>query len=210
MICADTKYYYGSACKRGHAGKRYVSTGACADCAVSQAGRWQKDNSARANEKNRRWQKAHPEVGYAYHARWSRENPGKMRAASRKYYARNSVRRNAENKQYRAQNPEKERVRKARWIANNPEKTRAMAAARRAAKSFRTPVWADLKAIELVYAEAARLTTTTGILHEVDHVIPLRGAKVSGLHVHGNLQILTESENMAKGNRFYIESESVL
>ena len=59
----------------------------------------------------------------------------------------------------------------------------------------RTPKWADLDAIKAWY-EAASIFGFT-----VDHVYPLRGKLVSGLHVHNNLQLLTRSENSAKGNR---------
>lgn len=76
---------------------------------------------------------------------------------------------------------------------------------RRAAKLQRTPPWADLAAIEAIYAEAHRLTQATGVPHHVDHEIPLQGRRVSGLHVQGNLQILTGAENSRKHNRFEIE-----
>jgi hypothetical protein len=73
---------------------------------------------------------------------------------------------------------------------------------RRASRLQRTPRWADLDAIRTVYAEARRITVETGVMHHVDHQIPLQGRKVSGLHVHNNLQILTGSENSKKRNRF--------
>lgn len=65
-----------------------------------------------------------------------------------------------------------------------------------------TPQWADLEFIKELYKEADRLTVETGIMHEVDHVIPIRGKFVSGLHVHNNLQILTKTANREKGNKF--------
>lgn len=76
---------------------------------------------------------------------------------------------------------------------------------RRAAKLQRTPAWANLDAMRAIYADAQRLTAETGIPHHVDHVIPLQGRLVSGLHVHNNLQILTGSENSRKRNSFKVE-----
>lgn len=62
--------------------------------------------------------------------------------------------------------------------------------------------WANRDAIELFYAEAERLTRKTGIQHEVDHIVPLKGKRVSGLHVHNNLRVVTKAVNRAKSNRF--------
>jgi hypothetical protein len=73
-------------------------------------------------------------------------------------------------------------------------------AARRAGP--RAVRWADQKAMVAVYRACAKATVETGEVHHVDHVIPLRGELVSGLHVPTNLQVLTGPANSSKGNRF--------
>jgi hypothetical protein len=74
--------------------------------------------------------------------------------------------------------------------------------ARQAAQLQRTPKWADLKAIRKFYDEMHRLTRETGIQHHVDHVLPLCGMNISGLHVAENLRVLPGPENLAKGSKF--------
>ncbi len=73
---------------------------------------------------------------------------------------------------------------------------------RRAALKIATPSWVDHAAIEAFYVEARRLTAETGILHEVDHIVPIQGKRVCGLHVEANLQILTKIDNVKKHSRF--------
>jgi 5-methylcytosine-specific restriction endonuclease McrA len=74
-------------------------------------------------------------------------------------------------------------------------------ASRRAGLDKATPKWADRAAIKEVFAEALQLTAKTGIPHEVDHIIPLKGKMVSGLHVQWNLRAITASDNRRKSNK---------
>ena len=81
---------------------------------------------------------------------------------------------------------------------------RAVVAKRRAVKLNATPLWADFEKINKIYEEAVRLTKETGIQYEVDHIIPLQGENISGLHVENNLQIITMRENRIKSNNYEV------
>lgn len=88
-----------------------------------------------------------------------------------------------------------------RWAKNNPDKARAAYSRRpkdgrhhRVARR-QTPAWADTAKIREVYA----LAESEG--KQIDHIYPLRGRTVCGLHVHQNLQPLSRAENQAKFNR---------
>ena len=70
------------------------------------------------------------------------------------------------------------------------------AATRRACLKKAAPLWADKEEIRLFY-----LKCPEG--YEVDHIIPLKGDKVSGLHVIENLQYLTVEENRNKSNKYF-------
>jgi hypothetical protein len=68
----------------------------------------------------------------------------------------------------------------------------------RAERKLRLPSWSEEKEIEEFYANCP-----PGM--HVDHMLPLKGELVSGLHVLANLQYLTEKENLEKGNRINLE-----
>ena len=85
------------------------------------------------------------------------------------------------------------RVRGKKWREENPGKNAAKQAAYRAAKLQRTPPWADLEAIAFFYE-----CCPAGC--EVDHIVPLQGEIISGLHIAENLQWLPKSLNRSKSN----------
>jgi hypothetical protein len=125
-----------------------------------------------------------------------------------KRWRENNLQREQERfRAYRAANSKKLAESMARWARNNSAKVNANIARRTAAKLMATPTWADPVAIASFYDEAARLTRETGIRHEVDHIYPLQGKSVCGLHVEHNLQVLTKFENIQKLNRTPEEHE---
>lgn len=72
----------------------------------------------------------------------------------------------------------------------------ARARSRRTHLEQATPAWIDMSAVAKIYKQAAEQG-----MH-VDHIIPLKGKTVCGLHVETNLQLLTPKENLSKGNRY--------
>lgn len=73
---------------------------------------------------------------------------------------------------------------------------------RRASADQRTPSWANKDLISVFYTKAKFMEWFTGEAYNVDHIIPLRGKNICGLHVEYNLQVLPERENFSKGNKF--------
>ena len=87
----------------------------------------------------------------------------------------------------------------------NKGKINALVAARKKVIKQRTPAWLtdiDFERIENEYKVAALLTKLTGVSYHVDHIIPLQGKFVSGLHVPSNLRAINGIENISKKNRF--------
>lgn len=144
---------------------------------------WRKANPEKQAEANRRglrlWQRANPDKVREYTRRWIEKDPAKALSL--------------------------DHARQKKWRQANKSRINAWSMARYATEKQRTPQWADFGAIEKFYAAAHRLTAETGIQHHVDHVIPLCGETVSGLHVETNLQVLTALENVKKRNKFVDE-----
>lgn len=105
---------------------------------------------------------------------------------------------------YKEENKEKLAKYRKEYKTINRDKVNATNAKRRASRLLRTPQWLTDKHIEMIvyiYNDAMNKTCLTGINHHVDHIVPLQGKTVSGLHVPWNLQILPEHENISKSNK---------
>lgn len=92
-----------------------------------------------------------------------------------------------------------------RWSTLNRDVRNSREAKRRANKTMATPVWLtkdQLSEIDNIYWLAKDLKNTSGQDYHVDHIIPLKGKNVCGLHVPWNLRVLPADLNIKKGNRF--------
>lgn len=119
---------------------------------------------------------------------WRKVNKEKYIAAQKNYYIK--------NKEIFYQNNRK------KWLSN-PEIVLEACRRRTAKKLNAVPKWANMKLINEFYLIAKKLTEKTGIQHQVDHIVPLQSKLVCGLHVEHNLQVITQSENSSKGNRWW-------
>jgi 5-methylcytosine-specific restriction endonuclease McrA len=90
------------------------------------------------------------------------------------------------------------------WAEANPELRKANTKHRRTKHKQATPKWLTQEqktAIKQFYLDAMAATRVTGTPYVVDHVIPLRGKLVSGLHVPWNLAVITREANHRKSNK---------
>lgn len=170
-------YYTGKPCKKGHVCDRWVSCRMCKQCSKDEQKHrkaWKLRNVERVRDLQKKYFASDPEYWKKYHEERYLKNRDHLLEGNKK------------------------------WRDANPGKVAAKVRKRQAAQMNRTPAWANLDAIRTIYEESARISKETGIEHHVDHMVPLQGKKVSGLHVEYNLQILPASENVKKHNRFDI------
>lgn len=180
-------YFTGNPCKAGHTDKRLVSTGQCCECIrLNHYKDYAKHKEKRLQE-IKEWQQSNKETVNAATRRWRIQNPTSADATRRKYYTTNK---------------EIYLTRTKHWRSNNKSKLRIYNTRRREQLVLATVKWANMQAIDKIYKQAVLMTEQTGTQHHVDHIIPLNGKEVCGLHVEYNLQILTASENYNKNRKF--------
>ena len=106
---------------------------------------------------------------------------------------------------WRESNPERTAAMYRDWAERNRDKVNAKWMKRDASKKNRTPSWLTLDEhwmMEQAYDIAAKRTQMLGIQFHVDHIVPLQGKTVSGLHVPWNLQVIPAKFNQQKSNHF--------
>ena len=131
---------------------------------------------------------------------WADANKQKVAAKNKAYREANPEKVAADAKAYREANPEYGKA----WREANKDRVVALNAKYRAAKLKRTPPWLTQEhhdQITSIYAERERITQATGIEHHVDHILPLQGKNVCGLHVPWNLRVITAQDNLRKSNK---------
>lgn len=138
-----------------------------------------------------------------------RENEEKIKALQASYYLKNKdsiIKRAA---QYAIANKDTISVKTSAYKKAHRPECNARSAAREAKKRNATPVWltnGHYEQMEETYILAKELQWLSEEPLHVDHIIPLQGENVSGLHVPWNLQVLPAFLNISKSNKFdYLE-----
>lgn len=134
---------------------------------------------------------------------WNQVNTDAQKASKAASQKRNRESANERNRRYAATHREQLGAKAAAWSAANPGRRAAIRMGYIAARMQRTPAWADLDAIAGMF-ELCAIFRSVGLDLHVDHVVPLQGKKVSGLHVPENLQLLHSSSNRSKLNHFAV------
>ena len=145
------------------------------EAAKLRAKKWHHENKKRANENSKRWRQENPERSKELIKLWGQKNKERVKELNRA------------------------------WKKANKHKVNANTRMRQAAKLNATPPWLneDHKfMLEEIYELRDLRTQATGVVHHVDHIVPLRGAEVCGLHVPWNLQVIPASDNIRKGNSY--------
>lgn len=171
---------------------------ACKPCCAKTSKKSAKDNpeSTRAT-RLKSWDKNYDAARALRLSNWDREL-----VKGRARYHSNIEYELARAAKYRANNKESRSAYSKEYSKSNRDKLNALCAQRRASKLQRTVSWSNPEAIKAIYAKAAQMTIDTGVIHHVDHIVPLQGRTVSGFHHEDNLQVLTASENCSKSNKF--------
>ncbi len=143
---------------------------------------WYLRNRARLLEKAREYREKNKATISVQVAKWHKENPARMADLRRAWVARNPAKNAASKKAYEASHPGARKGRSAK---------------RRARRAKATPRWLTLEQRQ----EINRIYRACPPGHHVDHIVPIAGKNVRGLHVPWNLQYLPAAENFIKGNR---------
>lgn len=196
--CGEVKPFSGfNKCK----GMRDGYRSECKECRKE----YRKETSDRIKEYNREYRKENADRIKEYNKEYRKENADRARERNRKYYKENSDRFKECKKEYYKENADRIRERHRKYYKENKSAYVEHGSKRRAAKINRTPLWLTddcQKTIRLYYDTRQSLTEATGTEYHVDHIIPLQGNNVSGLHVPQNLQIIKAERNISKGNRY--------
>ena len=142
-----------------------------------------------------------------YHKQYRIKNREKLAAYKKAWDLENQTKVKETSKQRYQAKKDEIKAYVAKYKKLNPAKANANKAKRKAAKKQRTPAWLtdiDFERIETQYRLAEILTRLHNEPWHVDHIIPLQGKLVSGLHVPSNLQVLKGSENCSKQNNFVL------
>ncbi len=153
----------------------------------------------RAEKREKHWANRDAELERA--RIWRINNPESHKASQKRYYEANKEKRALNSANWILANPERRKQIMKEWYDANPHINSFYSSRYRATERNQTPPWADAKKIKNIFKKCYDLNEISDIQHHVDHIVPLRGKTVCGLHIHQNLRIIPGVENVKKRNR---------
>ena len=136
------------------------------------------------------------------------QNKEKILACQKNYCQQNKDKVSAYHAQHYEQNKDKRLAYQAQYTEENRPRLLAIQAQyRRSVSPLSTPEWLDAEhwaEMEAEYALSLWCSEVMGEKYHVDHIVPLKGKKVCGLHVPWNLQVIPAAENIRKKNNLLV------
>lgn len=125
------------------------------------------------------------------------KNPEKYRQYNKEYHIKNREKAIQRASEWNKLNTGKRRKTVQKWDKNNRKHKNYIESTRRASKLNATPKWVSLEQREQI----KQIYKNCPVGYHVDHIIPLKGKNVCGLHVPWNPQYLPAIENLKKSNK---------
>ncbi len=165
-------------------------------------------NKDKLSSRRKAYYEANKEREAAVNNAYREANPEKIKAIRVAYCENKKEENYARTRQWREANKDLANHLTREWRKNNPGKAKESYAARRASEMERTPAWLNednKQEMRDMYEAAYELSKVFPYELQVDHMIPLRGKEVSGLHVPWNLQLLPAVANASKSNKLLFD-----
>lgn len=176
----------------------------CKECHSEMYREWRIKNAEYKSVKKREWYLQNREHALQYAKDYVEENKDQVSIKNKRWYENNREYILNKAKEYYKNNAETQRKKSLEWKLLNRGVATASQRMRELAKRKATPSWLteeQKEAIKDFYWLAKDLEKVSGEKYHVDHIIPIKGEDVCGLHVPWNLQVLPADINIAKGNR---------
>jgi len=174
----------------------------CKVCTKASLTDWYSRNKDKVQERNKKNYLENKQEAKDRSKAWKKDNRERVNELNRKNY--DAEKRREYSAVYRKENKDKRSTYNKEWLKERPGWANAYAAKRRDAvrkAALSCASQKDLEEIKGIYALAKKMTELTGQPHHVDHVVPIKGKSVCGLHVPWNLQVITATENLKKSNK---------
>lgn len=163
------------------------------------------NSSEEHKEKRRQYYQKTKEKRLLASKKWRDKNLDNLKIKYRDYYYSNREKCINKSSSWNKKNKTRINLRNKEYWKKNPDKLKFNNAQRKRKIRERTPNWLTkehLSQIKDFYDLSMDLYSITGEKYHVDHIVPLKGENVCGLHVPWNLQVLPSDINLKKGNTY--------